>query len=193
MSLVVRDLSKAFEDLQVLRGVDLTFGDSGIYCLMGSSGTGKTTFLRILMGLEKADCGVIEGVEGKRFSAVFQEDRLCEDRTPMENVMMVAERSVTREAAQRELCRILPEESIWRPVYTLSGGMKRRTAVCRALLASFDILLMDEPFTGLDEDTRTQVIRYVRERTQGKLVILSTHMEEDARELGAEVVRLEER
>ncbi|MCI9048292.1 MAG: ATP-binding cassette domain-containing protein [Hungatella sp.] len=193
MSLVVRDLSKAFEDLQVLRGVDLTFGDSGIYCLMGSSGTGKTTFLRILMGLEKADCGVIEGVEGKRFSAVFQEDRLCEDRTPMENVMMVAERSVTREAAQRELCRILPEESIWRPVYTLSGGMKRRTAVCRALLASFDILLMDEPFTGLDEDTRTQVIRYVRERTQGKLVILSTHMEEDARELGAEVVRLGER
>ena len=151
MSLVVRDLSKAFEDLQVLRGVDLTFGDSGIYCLMGSSGTGKTTFLRILMGLEKADCGVIEGVEGKRFSAVFQEDRLCEDRTPMENVMMVAERSVTREAAQRELCRILPEESIWRPVYTLSGGMKRRTAVCRALLASFDILLMDEPFTGLDD------------------------------------------
>lgn len=192
MSLVVRDLGKAFGDLQVLRGVDLTFGDSGIYCLMGASGTGKTTFLRILMGLEKADCGVIEGVEGKRFSAVFQEDRLCEDRTPVENVMMVAERFLTREGAKRELCRILPEESIGRPVYTLSGGMKRRTAVCRALLASFDILLMDEPFTGLDEDTRAQVIRYVREKTQGKLVILSTHMEEDARELGAEVVRLGE-
>ena len=190
MSLAVRDLSKAFENLQVLQGVNLDFKDSGIYCLMGPSGTGKTTFLRILMGLEKADTGVIQGRDGKRFSAVFQEDRLCEAYTPLDNVMMAADRSVAREAAKRELCRILPEESISRPVYTLSGGMKRRTAVCRALLAPYDILVMDEPFAGLDEDTRGQVLRYVREKTEGKLVILSTHMEEDAAVLGAETVRL---
>lgn len=190
MSLAVRDLSKAFENLQVLQGVNLDFKDSGIYCLMGPSGTGKTTFLRILMGLEKADTGVIQGWDGKRFSAVFQEDRLCEAYTPLDNVMMAADRSVTREAARRELCRILPEESVSRPVYTLSGGMKRRTAVCRALLAPYDILVMDEPFAGLDEDTRGQVLRYVREKTEGKLVILSTHMEEDAAVLGAETVRL---
>ena len=190
MSLAVRDLSKTFENLQVLQGVNLDFKDRGIYCLMGPSGTGKTTFLRILMGLEKADTGVIQGRDGKRFSAVFQEDRLCEAYTPLDNVMMAADRSVAREAAKRELCRILPEESISRPVYTLSGGMKRRTAVCRALLATYDILVMDEPFAGLDEDTRGQVIRYVREKTEGKLVILSTHMEEDAAALGAETVRL---
>ncbi|MCI8837898.1 MAG: ABC transporter ATP-binding protein [Hungatella sp.] len=190
MSLAVRDLSKAFENLQVLQGVNLDFKDSGIYCLMGPSGTGKTTFLRILMGLEKADTGVIQGWDGKRFSAVFQEDRLCEAYTPLDNVMMAADRSVTREAARRELCRILPEESVSRPVYTLSGGMKRRTAVCRALLAPYDILVMDEPFAGLDGDTRGQVLRYVREKTEGKLVILSTHMEEDAAVLGAETVRL---
>ena len=184
------DLSKAFENLQVLQGVNLDFKDSGIYCLMGPSGTGKTTFLRILMGLEKADTGVIQGWDGKRFSAVFQEDRLCEAYTPLDNVMMAADRSVTREAARRELCRILPEESVSRPVYTLSGGMKRRTAVCRALLAPYDILVMDEPFAGLDGDTRGQVLRYVREKTEGKLVILSTHMEEDAAVLGAETVRL---
>lgn len=190
MSLAVRDLSKAFENLQVLQGVNLDFKDSGIYCLMGPSGTGKTTFLRILMGLEKADTGVIQGWDGKRFSAVFQEDRLCEAYTPLDNVMMAADRSVTREAARRELCRILPEESVSRPVYTLSGGMKRRTAVCRALLAPYDILVMDEPFAGLDGDTRGQVLRYVREKTEGKLMILSTHMEEDAAVLGAETVRL---
>ena len=190
MSLAVRDLSKTFENLQVLQGVNLDFKDSGIYCLMGPSGTGKTTFLRILMGLEKADTGVIQGWDGKRFSAVFQEDRLCEAYTPLDNVMMAADRSVTREAARRELCRILPEESVSRPVYTLSGGMKRRTAVCRALLAPYDILVMDEPFAGLDGDTRGQVLRYVREKTEGKLVILSTHMEEDAAVLGAETVRL---
>lgn len=192
MSLTVRDLSKAFGDLQVFWGVNLTFGDSGIYCLMGASGAGKTTFLRILMGLCKADFGEIQGIRGKRFSAVFQEDRLCEGFTPVDNVMMTAGRQVTREMAERELCRLLPQESVLRPVYTLSGGMKRRTAVCRALLASYDILLMDEPFTGLDEDTRRQVIQYVREKTVGKLVILSTHMEEDVKALGAEVVRLGE-
>lgn len=190
MSLVIRDLSKRFGDLQVFSGVNLTFGAKGIYCLMGPSGTGKTTFLRILMGLEKEDRGRIEGIEGKRFSAVFQEDRLCENYTPIDNVMMVAERCVTKEMAIKELCRLLPEESVRRPVYTLSGGMKRRTAVCRALLAPCDILLMDEPFTGLDEDTRGQVIRYVREKTEGKLVILSTHMEEDVTALGARMIRL---
>ena len=156
MSLVIRDVSKVFDGLQVLQGVNLKFGDKGIYCLMGPSGTGKTTFLRILMGLERADTGEIKGVEGKRFSAVFQED----------------------------------EECVSRPVYTLSGGMKRRTAVCRALLAAYDILVMDEPFAGLDEETRGKVIGYVREKTEGKLVILSTHMEEDAAALGGMVVRL---
>ncbi len=190
MSLMVRDLSKAFGDLTVLSGVTLTFEDNGIYCLMGASGTGKTTFLRILMGLENKDFGSIAGTEGKRFSAVFQEDRLCEAYTPVDNVMMTAGPQVTRETAKRELCRLLPEESVLRPVYTLSGGMKRRTAVCRALMASYDILLMDEPFTGLDEETRAQVIRYVKEKTEGKLVILSTHMEEDAAALGGKVVRL---
>ncbi len=191
MSLVIRDVSKGFDGLQVLRGVTLMFEDKGIYCLMGPSGTGKTTFLRILMGLERADTGVIEGTEGKRFGAVFQEDRLCEAYTPLDNVMMTAGRHVTREAAGKELCRILPEECVSRPVYTLSGGMKRRTAVCRALLAAYDILVMDEPFAGLDEDTRGKVMEYVREKTEGKLVILSTHMEEDAAALGGRVVRLQ--
>ena len=168
MSLVIRDVSKVFDGLQVLQGVNLKFGDKGIYCLMGPSGTGKTTFLRILMGLERADTGEIKGVEGKRFSAVFQEDRLCEAYTPLDNVMMTADRFVTKEAARGELCRILPEECVSRPVYTLSGGMKRRTAVCRALLAAYDILVMDEPFAGLDEETRGKVIGYVREKTEGK-------------------------
>ena len=175
MSLVIRDVSKVFDGLQVLQGVNLKFGDKGIYCLMGPSGT---------------DTGEIKGVEGKRFSAVFQEDRLCEAYTPLDNVMMTADRFVTKEAARGELCRILPEECVSRPVYTLSGGMKRRTAVCRALLAAYDILVMDEPFAGLDEETRGKVIGYVREKTEGKLVILSTHMEEDAAALGGMVVRL---
>ena len=68
--------------------------------------------------------------------------------------------------------------------------MKRRTAICRAVLACYDILLMDEPFTGLDEITRQEVICYIREKTEKKLVILSTHQEEDVEALGAKLIRL---
>lgn len=192
MSLIIHDVWKSFGELSVLKGVNLRFQDGATYCLMGPSGSGKTTLFRILLGLERADSGTIEVTEGKRFSMVFQEDRLCEAYSPLENVLMTAEKGLNEERARKELCRLLPEESVIRPVYTLSGGQKRRTAVCRALLAPYDILLMDEPFTGLDEDTRRDVIQYIREKTAGKLVILSTHQEEDARSLGAETVRLEE-
>ena len=61
----------------------------------------------------------------------------------------------------------------------MSGGMKRRTAICRAVLAKSEVLLMDEPFTGLDEDNRKLAIRYIREKADGRMLILTTHQEED--------------
>ena len=192
MQLNVRDLSKSYGPLSVLRQVSMELESGQIYCLMGPSGSGKTTFLRILMGLEAADSGDISGPEKARISAVFQEDRLCEPFTPVENIMMVTGKSLTKAEVYRELSRLLPEESLSRPVSTLSGGMKRRTAICRALLADYDILLMDEPFTGLDDETRQTVIHYILEKTSGKLVILSTHQEQDVKALGARLLNLPE-
>lgn len=125
-----------------------------------------------------------------RFSAVFQEDRLCEAFTPLENVMMVTGRLLSPAQVRAELARLLPEESLSRPVATLSGGMKRRTAICRALLAPYDVLLMDEPFTGLDEGTRQTVISYILEKSVGRMVLISTHQEEDVALLGADLIRL---
>lgn len=125
-----------------------------------------------------------------RFSAVFQEDRLCEAFTPIENVMMVTGRSIIQAQVRAELARLLPEESLSRYVATLSGGMKRRTAICRALLAPYDVLLMDEPFTGLDDDTRQTVISYILEKNAGRMALISTHQEEDVALLGAEQIRL---
>lgn len=191
MSLEIRGLTKSFHGLKVLDGVTLTFEDGETCCLMSPSGSGKTTLFRILLGLEKADSGEVTGIQGKRFGVVFQEDRLCETFTPLENVLMTADRSLTKESARRELCRLLPEEALDRPAATLSGGMKRRTAICRALLAPSDLVLMDEPFTGLDEAMRRQVIGYIREKTQGKTLLLSTHDPEDVEMLGARLVRLE--
>ena len=90
-----------------------------------------------------------------------------------------------------ELARLLPEECLNRPVSTLSGGMKRRVAVMRALLTPSRILLMDEPFTGMDDELKRNVISYIREKQDGRLLILSTHQEEDVELIGGELVKLE--
>lgn len=74
---------------------------------------------------------------------------------------------------------LLPEEVLDRPAAILSGGQKRRVAICRALCALSELLILDEPFTGLDAGTKADVIRYLQKKSAGKLTLLSTHQEED--------------
>ncbi|GLC79493.1 ATP-binding cassette domain-containing protein [Lacrimispora brassicae] len=192
MELKVNHLSKSFGTLNVFTQVNLSLHSGPIYCLMGSSGSGKTTFFRILLGLEQADSGSMAGMEGIRASAVFQENRLCESFTPVDNIVMVipGRSSRSRKQARDELLRLLPEEALSRPVSTLSGGMKRRVAIVRALSVPCDMILMDEPFTGLDENTKLTVIRYIKEKTRNKLVIISTHQEEDVSLLNGTLINL---
>lgn len=192
MELKVNHLSKSFGTLNVFTQVNLSLHSGPIYCLMGSSGSGKTTFFRILLGLEQADSGSMAGMEGIRASAVFQENRLCESFTPVDNIVMVipGRSSRSRKQAREELLRLLPEEALSRPVSTLSGGMKRRVAIVRALSVPCDMILMDEPFTGLDENTKLTVIRYIKEKTRNKLVIINTHQEEDVSLLDGTLINL---
>ena len=110
--------------------------------------------------------------------------------TPVENIQMVTGRALSGEQIRGELSRLLPPECFDRPVWTMSGGMKRRTAICRAVLAQSQALLMDEPFTGLDEDNRRLAIRYIREKAAGRLLILTTHQEEDVELIGGRLVGL---
>ena len=193
-SIVIRNLSKSFNGLLVLDGLDLELESGNSYCLMGASGTGKTTFLRILLGLEEPDGGTVttEGCpeEERCMTAVFQEDRLCETFSALDNVLLAAGKNINRETAYRELCRLLPEESVTRPVSTLSGGMKRRVAILRALLAPSRAIMMDEPFTGLDEDTKQVVIDYIKEKTKDKLLVVVTHQEDDVTALGGRLITL---
>lgn len=190
MRIETDQLCKAYDGRTVLDRFSMQLESGRIYCLMGASGSGKTTLFRILLGLEAADCGTVSITGGHRMAAVFQEDRLCEGFSPLVNVLMAADRGLTSQEARRELCRLLPEESISRPVYTLSGGMKRRTAILRALLAPSDGILMDEPFTGLDAETKLHVISYIKEKAAGKLLLISTHQEEDIRLLGGELITI---
>ena len=173
----IKNLCKAYGDLPVLENVSFTAG-VGVTALWGPSGVGKTTLLRILLGLEKPDSGELMGT-AVRWSAVFQEDRLCETFSAVDNVLMTSPSSMSRAEVRRELMELLPEEVLDRPAATLSGGQKRRVAICRALCALSELLILDEPFTGLDAGTKADVIRYLQKKSAGKLTLLSTHQEED--------------
>ena len=191
MELVIRKLCKSFDGHLVLDQVSLHLVSGNIYCLMGPSGSGKTTLFHILLGLVSADSGEINGLNKERISAVFQENRLCEAFTPVENVTMVMPSSgINKRKAREALKRLLPDESLDRAASTLSGGMKRRVAIIRALMVPFDMVIMDEPFTGLDEETKQQVITYIKEQSAGKLVLISTHQEEDVQLLNGIKIHL---
>lgn len=173
------NVSKAYDGRPVIRDFSARFVPGSHTCLMGPSGCGKTTLLRLLMGLEAPDSGQIRIPEGTRFSAVFQEDRLLNRLTAAANVRLAARASIAQ-AAELLLELGIPPEILSQPVSTFSGGMKRRVALCRALLTEYDVLTLDEPYKGLDEDTRARVMRLVDVRTRGRTVILVTHAAEEA-------------
>ena len=192
--LSAQDLDKSFGALQVLRKVCFHASAGVPCCIMGPSGSGKTTFFRVLLGLEQPDAGSValtvpSSAPSSPFSvsAVFQEDRLCEGFSPIDNIRLAVP-GLSTASIRRELAKILPEGCLTRPVATLSGGMKRRTAIARALLAPSDMIVMDEPFTGLDDETRQEVIRYVLEMSADRLLLISTHQREDVSLLGGELV-----
>ena len=189
-SIRIEHISKSYDHELVLNDVSLTLTKGRIYCLMAPSGTGKTTLFRILLGLEHADSGQIDGLNAMQLSAVFQEDRLLEGYTALENLRFATGRHYTNEELTTALLRLLPADALAKPVHEFSGGMKRRTAILRAILAASDFIIMDEPFTGLDAETKLQTIDLIREYCDGKLVLISTHNPEDAGLLGAEIITL---
>ncbi len=168
------NLCKSYDGRTVLQNVCFQLKAGGHYALMGPSGSGKTTLLRLMIGLEKPDSGEIRLPAGTRFSVVFQEDRLLEQLTAVANVRLVSPAPVETIRALLLETGIAPD-SLPKPVSAYSGGMKRRVALCRALLAQYDVLLLDEPYKGLDEDTRRRSMDIVQRETQGKTVILVTH------------------
>lgn len=188
MSVFFDNVSFSYGNTAVLNGVTWYLPDSGVVCLWGASGCGKTTALRLLAGLEKPAHGTIRGVG--RVSMVFQEDRLLPWRTALENVMLTG----AGEPIARELLSALglTEEEIGALPIHLSGGQQRRVALARALAAESDILLLDEPFNGLDEGTWQDVVPLILRAAETRPVVLVTHIREQVQALEATVVHLGE-
>lgn len=188
--LEARGLIKRYAGETLLGGFSCSFQPGGIYGLMGKSGSGKSTLFRILLGLAGPDGGSVNADKGIRYAVVFQEDRLCMDEDAVTNVRMALCSEWTEEKAKEALLELLPEECLDKPVRQLSGGMKRRVAVARAVLADSHWLVMDEPFTGMDKDTRKKTIDFILKRRGDRTVLFSTHQAEEIGLMGAEGISL---
>lgn len=181
MTYLLRNLTKTYEGKNLFTHMDFPIKQGETTALSGPSGVGKTTLLRIIMGFVLPDEGDLSAIRNLTLSAVFPEDRLCTNLSAWGNVKLVT----TKEKATETLTALGLGQSLHLPVRELSTGMKRRVALARALAAPYDLLLLDEPFTGLDQETKGQVIAYTKEMTQGKTVIIVTHDETEAERLGA--------
>ncbi len=191
MNIILEHVNKSFGTLSVLKDLNLILEEQKTSCIMGPSGCGKTTLLHILLGLHSIDSGEISGLEDKIPAVVFQENRLLEQQDAFTNIRAVCKRALTNEQIAAEFSRIGLKDYENKPVSELSGGMKRRVAILRALMADgCNLILMDEPFKGLDEALKSQVMQYVKEKTQGKTVVFVTHDKEESDALDAKLIML---
>lgn len=182
-------IHKSFGDNTVISDFSHEFKSDAVTAVLGKSGCGKSTLLDILMGIQQPDSGkVTRGSE--RLSVLFQENRLCENLTVSANICLVTGKRVSKQKISAELAAIGLEGIENSPARTLSGGMKRRVALLRALLAKYDILFLDEPFKGLDEDTKRIVMNYCKEKIAGKTTVFVTHDVSECEFLADEIVRL---
>lgn len=191
--IVMKDISHGYGEKQVLNHFNMQLEPGKVTALLGPSGSGKTTVLNILAGMTQPDAGSVEAAPFT-VSCVFQEVRLLPWRTVIGNLSFVLKGQLpayeldTRMEAMLQLVELWEERHNW--PHQLSGGMKQRVALARALGMPAELLLMDEPFKGLDIALRDRIMERCRTRwqTEGKTVLLVTHDPAEAAYLADETV-----
>ena len=179
----IQHLCKSFDGKMVLDHVSLTLESGGTACLMAPSGRGKTTLLRCIAGLETPDSGQITDLP-ERIAYVFQEDRLCDGFSAVDNIRLVTGKALGEGEIRRHLEELGLAGSLDQPVRELSGGMRRRVVISRAVCFGADLLLLDEPFKGLDDEARQQTADYILRHRGAASILCVTHDREDAAALG---------
>lgn len=170
--IIVEKLSKSYDGQKVLENCSLEVPKGGTRWLNWPSGAGKTTLLRILLGLEEPDRSSICSYGGAP-CVLFQEDRLCMDYSPIINVTLV---NGSKEKAEEILSDLLDKELLEKPCETLSGGERRRVALARALAAQGSVLLLDEPFAGLDRDTIQRAWKVILKHQGQRTLLIASHI-----------------
>ena len=190
----LRDVTVRLGEKDVLAGVTADFAAGRVHVVRGASGAGKTTLLRLIMGLAQPARGEVVWQAGARLASAFQDDCLCENLTVSANVRMPHGRMGACElagflAAEREALRAVGMAGLeGARVSALSGGQRRRVALLRAVLASPDVLFLDEPLRGLDDATAWATGAWLASMLAGRTTFWVTHSERDLALLASPVL-----
>ena len=187
--LELKEIYLSFGEHAVLSDCSLHLVPGERIALMGPSGCGKTTLLRSALSLQKPDSGTVV-CRARKPAAVFQEPRLLPWLTALENVNLVlSDTPETLPAARSWLeCMELADSAGLYPA-ELSGGMQQRVSLARALACEPDLLVLDEPFKGLDSALYDRILEVLKKALDGASLLLATHREEEALALGCRIVR----
>ena len=183
----IENISFSYDDKNVFTDYSNSFPIGKTSVIMAPSGFGKSTLLYMLAGLIAPSKGKISiPIENPKFSFAFQDLRLIETTSVIKNITLI--NSKLKGSEELDLClEALDIKSLAnKKVATLSGGEKSRVAMARALMADYDILLLDEPFNGLDDETKKRTMKYVKEKTAHKTVLLVTHNKDESAFFSAE-------
>ena len=181
-------------DEELINDLSLHISAGDRVCIMAPSGTGKTTLLNLITGGLKPDGGIVsfevDTGDGVNISMVFQEDRLCNEYTAAYNIELGLKRHSRSglEDIRKNLEQVGMEESLFTDVKELSGGMKRRTAIVRAVMSPGQVLILDEPFASLDEELKDRTAEYIIENLNGRTLVVVSHDEKDADRLNARIL-----
>jgi len=194
MGLQIRNLNKKFNGVTLFRDFHITFPEDRITCILGPSGCGKTTLLNLIGKTILPDSGSLIGFEDKLFSYIFQDPRLLPWKTVRGNIEFVLSRSMPafeRKKQAEQLIKLVELDGFvdYYPAQ-LSGGMRQRVSIARAFAAPSDIILMDEPLSGLDITLKKNMIRWFTQiwKADRRTVIFVTHDIDEALFLGDEIV-----
>lgn len=186
----LKDVSAAFQGHSVLEHCSLLVPDGGHTAVMGPSGSGKTTLLRLIAGQLAPDQGSVTVSHG-RISYMYQEPRLLPWLTAEENVNLVlSDKPETMGTARQWLAAVGLADAMKKHPAELSGGMRQRVSLARALAYDGDLFLLDEPLSSLDEAMAAELLDLLKQYTQGKSMIFVTHSPEQAKVLGGEIYRM---
>lgn len=186
----LKKLSFSYCEKKVLKDLNYTFPDKGVFAIMGESGEGKTTLLRLLAGLENPSAGEIDSTH-RKVAFAFQEPRLLPWLNCENNIKFVLSKEKQSSNISATLLRDFELEEYAKALPSaLSGGMKQRLSLARALATRADLLLLDEPFSALDAALKERIAALVKTANPDGLTVIVTHDIRDAELLGATVLHL---
>ena len=184
--IALNNINISYGNLKVLENFSISLEKGKVHCIFGASGSGKTTLLNALTGINKIESGEKESLENKKFSYVFQEDRLLPWATALENVLFVLRDRYCDEEAKQIAEKYLNIVGLGKFINAypseLSGGMQRRVSFARALSYRGEVFILDEPFKGLDFKLKTELINYLLESDikENSYIVFVTHDMQEA-------------